>query len=133
LATSDAGGVVLDQLRGPAEHHCRCHHRPDEDCDCPRCHRALVAAAEDGRLPPCHRAAAKARLARAAKPPVQACIKGSCGSEDQDTPRAPHQEPLVLSRVPQLCRVSTSAPAAMPTVADGRDAEGPAAPPPRAS
>jgi hypothetical protein len=133
LSASGAGGVVVDGLVEHREHRCRCHHGPDEDCGCSSCHRALVAASEDRRLPPCHRAAAKARLARAAKAPSHACIKGSCGSDDEGTPRAPQREPLVLSKTPQLRRVPRSAPVSIADGAAGRDADRPATPPPRAS
>jgi hypothetical protein len=133
LSASGAGGAVLDGLRPHVHHQCRCHHGPGEDCSCGYCRRALAAAADDPRLPPCHRAAAKARLARAAKPATHPCIKGSCGSEDGDAPRAPQHEPLVLSQSPRLLRLPRSAPVSIAATAAGRDSDGPATPPPRAS
>ncbi|MFO0585798.1 MAG: hypothetical protein U0229_26240 [Anaeromyxobacter sp.] len=130
LSASGAGGLV-EVTRHPV-HHCRCHHGPDEDCDCKGCHRALEAAARDEALPPCHRAAAKARLARAARPPAHPCVKGTCGNEDEDAPRAPGQEPLVLPAARSA--LTLPAPRAIPhaVAVDGLGAALPATPPPRA-
>jgi len=133
LSASGAGGVALDAVKHPAQHRCRCHHGPDEDCACPGCHRALVAQAEDSGAPPCHRAAAKARLARAARHPDAACVKGSCGSEDEQTPRAPQHDPVVLSRAPALRSVPAPRLTALDARVSCRGAGRPATPPPRAS
>ncbi|MFT3914646.1 MAG: hypothetical protein QM704_11165 [Anaeromyxobacteraceae bacterium] len=130
LSASGAGGLV-DATRPPA-HHCRCHHGPDEDCDCTGCHRALEAAARDEALPPCHRAAAKARLARSARPPAHPCVKGTCGNEEAGAPRAPGHEPVVLPAArPAL---TLPAPRATPRAVAlaGLGAARPVTPPPRA-
>lgn len=132
LSLSGAPAIVSASLPATA-HQCRCHHGPDEDCDCPRCHRALEAASEDATLPPCHRAAARARLARKAVPRAGLCVKSSCGSDEEGVRSPPQSEPMFLPVTHRTVRVGHANLLPSPQTRAGRDRDRPLTPPPRSS